>query len=91
MARYILTLADYNIQIQHRPGPQNRADALLRRPDYDQGEEDNQDITPLPPYLFGEHVRSMALDAIVEESQERNRTLYEQLKNTHGWEEDNGI
>ena len=23
VARYILTLADYNIQIQHRPGPQN--------------------------------------------------------------------
>jgi hypothetical protein len=56
IARYILTLADYNIQIQHCPGPQNRADALSRRPDYDQGEEDNEDVVPLPPYLFGETV-----------------------------------
>jgi hypothetical protein len=35
IARYILTLADYNIQIQHCPGPLNRADALSQRPDYD--------------------------------------------------------
>jgi hypothetical protein len=41
IARYILTLADYNIQIQHCPGPSNRADALSQRPDYDQEEEDN--------------------------------------------------
>ena len=33
----------------------------------------------------------MALDAIVKESQEKNWTLYEQLKNTHGWEESDGI
>ena len=91
IARYILTLVDYNIQIQHRPGPQNRADAFSQRPDYNQGEEDNRDITPLPPYLFGEHVRTMALDAIVEESQEKNHVLYKQLKNTHSWEEDNGV
>ena len=33
----------------------------------------------------------MALDTIVEESQKRNHVLYEQLKNTHGWEENNGV
>ena len=33
----------------------------------------------------------MALDAIVEESQEKNRTLFEQLKKTHGWEENNRV
>ena len=33
----------------------------------------------------------MALDAIVEESQEKNCVLYEQLKNTHDWKEDNGV
>ena len=45
MARYILTLADYNIEIHHRPGPLNRADALSRRPDYDEGKEDNNEVT----------------------------------------------
>ena len=33
----------------------------------------------------------MALDTIVEESQEKNRVLYKQLKNTHGWKEDKGV
>ena len=54
IARYILTLADYNIQIQHCPGPSNRADALSWRPNYDQGEEDNSQVTPLPSDLFRE-------------------------------------
>jgi hypothetical protein len=58
IARYILTLADYNILLQHQPGPQNQADALSKRPDYDQGEEDNKEVTPLPPYLFGDAIQS---------------------------------
>ncbi len=42
VAQYILMLADYNIQIQHRPGTQNRANPLSRRPNYDNGKEDNK-------------------------------------------------
>ena len=52
VAQYILMLADYNIQIQHRPGTQNRADLLSRRPDYDDRREDNKEVTPLPMMLF---------------------------------------
>ena len=33
----------------------------------------------------------MALDTIIKELQEKNCVFYEQLKNTHGWEEDNGV
>jgi hypothetical protein len=62
IARYILTLADYHILLQHRPGLQNWADALSKRLDYDQGEEDNQEVTPLPPYLFRDHIWLVALD-----------------------------
>jgi hypothetical protein len=86
IARYILTLVDYNIQIQHCPGPSNRADALSRRPDYNQGEEDNSQVTPLPSYLFGEQIQSAALKAMIEESQEQEQTQLEQLKNMHGWD-----
>ena len=91
IARYILTLADYFIHLQHRPGPQNRADALSRRPDYDIGKEDNANVTPLPPYLFGEMVRSAALDALVEESQEEDQKDFERLQRTHGWSKENGF
>ena len=52
VAQYILTLADYNIQIQHRPGTLNRADPLSRRLDYDDRKKDNKEITPLSMTLF---------------------------------------
>jgi hypothetical protein len=45
-------LADYNFQLVHIPGSTNKADALSRRPDYDDGSDDNSDVTVLPPDLF---------------------------------------
>jgi hypothetical protein len=42
VAREVLRLSEYNIEIRHIKGTANgRADALSRRPDYDQGTEDN--------------------------------------------------
>jgi hypothetical protein len=61
VARYILTLADYNLEIHHRPGPLNKADALSQQPDYDDGKEDNKDVTPLPSSLFIEALRATFL------------------------------
>ena len=53
VAREVLELADYDIEIHHLKGSANgRADALSRRPDYDQGEEDNEGVTVLPDALF---------------------------------------
>jgi len=53
VARQILKLEDYNIQLVHIPGKTNgRADALLRLPGYDQGELDNRDVIALPDHLF---------------------------------------
>lgn len=45
-------LADYNFQLVHIPGSTNKADALSRWPDYDDGSDDNSDVTVLPPDLF---------------------------------------
>jgi hypothetical protein len=53
IAREVLRLSEYNIEIRHIKGTANgRADALSRRPDYDQGTEDNTNITVLPEHLF---------------------------------------
>jgi hypothetical protein len=50
-------LSEYNFEIRHIKGTSNgRADALSRRPDYDQGHEDNQNVTVLPQQVF---VRAM--------------------------------
>jgi hypothetical protein len=53
VARQVLRLAEYDIKLQHIPRKTNgRADALSRRPDYDQGTHNNENITVLPENLF---------------------------------------
>jgi hypothetical protein len=53
VARWFATLQDYNLRIKHVPGKLHTApDMLSRRPDADKGEEDNQNLTLLPPHLF---------------------------------------
>ena len=53
VAREVLELADYDYEIHHLKGKENgRADALSRRPDYDQGKGDNEGVTVLPDAVF---------------------------------------
>ena len=53
IVRQVLELEEYNIKLQHVLGKNNGlADALSRRPDYDQGSSDNQNVTVLSNKLF---------------------------------------
>jgi hypothetical protein len=53
VARQVLRLAEYDIELWHIPGKTNgRADALSRLPNYNQGGDNNEDITVLPDHLF---------------------------------------
>ena len=53
VAHQMLQLAEYNFEIHHVSSTANRkADALSRRPDYDVGEHDNENVTVLPDTLF---------------------------------------
>ena len=53
VARWFATLQDYHLRIKHVPGKQHAApDMLSRRPDADKGDQDNLDLTLLPPELF---------------------------------------
>jgi hypothetical protein len=53
IAREVLELSEFDIELHHIPGKSNgRADALSRHPDYDQGERDNENVTVLPERLF---------------------------------------
>ena len=53
MAREVLELSEYDLEIHHIKGTLNGcADALSRRPDYNQGENDNKDVVVLLDHLF---------------------------------------
>src|SRR5258708_23744909 len=91
VAQYMLTLADYNIQIQHRPGTQNRADLLLRRPNYDDGKEDNKEVTLLPMKLFDTMLRSTSLCNNITLQQTQERAQLEAMKEEYGLEFNAGI
>jgi hypothetical protein len=53
VTREFLELQEFPIKIHHVKGKSNgRADTLSRRPDYNQGEQDNTNVTVLPDHLF---------------------------------------
>ena len=53
IARERLDLMEFDFEIRHIPGKANsRADALSRRPDYDQGTRDNENIIVLLEDVF---------------------------------------
>lgn len=52
-ARWALELAEYDFTLSHKPGRTNHCpDALSRRPDYDTGDNDNNDTILLRPQWF---------------------------------------
>ena len=70
VARQVLQLAEYNFEIHHISGTANeKADALSRRPNYDTGENDNQDVVALPDALF---VRAITTIHTNHEDQDEN-------------------
>ena len=79
VARYISTLADYNLKIIHKPGTLNRADALSRQPDYNDRKDDNTNTTALPDDLFIKHIDSLTLYEKVATAQ--HQQLGEDIKN----------
>ena len=49
----VVELSEYKIKLKHIPGRENRrVDMLTRWPDYNQGENDNQNVVVLPEQLF---------------------------------------
>jgi hypothetical protein len=79
IVRYLGELADYNFVLIHKPGIQNKADSLSRRPDYDTGVGDNDNITVLLERLFLNAVDILDVEQRVYEIQERQKTKVEEL------------
>ena len=85
VAREVLELSEYDCEIRHLPGQLNgRADALSRRPGYDQGEDDNKDVVVLPDHVFtrvGKVERAPPMHRIIgQEEMEAADPIYAQDK-----------
>jgi hypothetical protein len=68
IAREVLELSEFDVELHHIPGKSNgRADALSRCPDYDQGEHDNENVIVLPKEHFypirHDHIRTTTLSS----------------------------
>jgi hypothetical protein len=83
-------LSEYNFEIRHIKGTANgRADALSRRPDYDQGHEDNQNIVVLPEQVFARAMEVLPDHTNQEESRLKPWIDPHQLKQHQGvWYKD---
>ena len=78
MAREVLELSEHDLKIHHIKGTLNgRTDALSRRPDYDQGEDNNKDVVVLPDNLF---VHASHLEWIEEEEPRRVFQVEDMMK-----------
>ena len=83
-----MELSGYNIKLKNIPGRENRrADMLSRRPNYDQGEKDNQDVVVLPEEMF---IRSGTLSYIPREPPQQDKGIVRQWAGTHDLKKING-
>ena len=86
MAREVLELSEYDLEIHHIKGTSNgRADALSQRPDYDQGEDDNKDVTVIPDHLF---VRAGRVQEVEGKEQVQELTVQDMTKDNPVYQQD---
>jgi hypothetical protein len=71
---------EYHFILMHKPGVSNHADHLSRRPDYDTGLQDNENVVVLPPKLFANATRILTLEGKIYEVQEGQRGWIEEVK-----------
>jgi hypothetical protein len=69
VACYLANLANYRFKLIHKPGASNKADHLSRRPDYNEGKEDNEDVWVLLDELFANTVVSLNVEQEVYDRQ----------------------
>src|SRR5579863_7708577 len=82
VARYINSLSEFNYVLKHLPGTLNHADGLSRRPDHDDGSNDNKQVVALPNHVF---VRSVSVDSLwgrVAAAQEQDASAIQALSTT---------
>jgi hypothetical protein len=75
----IARLMQYNLTIKHKPGIHNRADALLRQPDYQTHMKPQDEIT-LPDQLFVRTMSVLEIDDTIKTAQINNDSTIQSLR-----------
>src|SRR6266850_2385780 len=85
-------MAEFPLELKHIAGKKNRADPLSRRPDYDDGSKDNEEVVALPESLFINAIETTGIDQIIAKLQEQQTTEMEKWeeeynlqRNKRGW------
>jgi len=85
VARGINFMAKFPLELKHIAGKKNRADPLCRRPDYDDGSKDNEEVVALLESLFIKAIETEGLDQIIAKMQEQ------QASEMNKWEEEHNL
>jgi len=72
VARGINFMAEFPLELKHIAGKKNRADPLSRRPDYNNGSKDNEEVVALPESLFIKAIETTGIDHIIAKLQEQH-------------------
>ena len=88
VARGINFMADFPLELRHIAGRKNRADPLSRRPDFDDGSKDNEEVVALPDKLFARIIEATALDQMVEDAQKDSHSTMKEWASMHNLRQD---
>jgi len=72
VAQGINFMAEFPLESKHITGKKNRADPLFRRPNYDDGLKDNEEVVALPESLFIKAIEMTGINHIITKLQEQH-------------------
>jgi len=72
VAQGINFMAEFPLELKHIAGKKNRVDPLSRRPNYNDGLKDNEEVVALPESLFIRAIEMTGIDHIITKLQEQH-------------------
>jgi len=85
-------MAEFPLELKHIAGKKNRANPLSRRPDYNNGSKDNEEVVALPESLFIKAIETTGINHIIAKVQELQASEmkkweeeYNLRRNKRGW------
>lgn len=76
-------MADFDLELWHIPGANNKADALSRRSDHDDGSRDNEEIVVLPDSLFVRVMEMGTLEKRIQDRQQVDKDIWTEWEKVH--------